>query len=186
MGEMSFAPDDQKDTTMEVDEDGGDPGDTMNLKIPVARVKRIVKQDRDIGPTSAASIQALGAAAKLFVAKFTELAEANARTDGRVRLKYADFASAVANNEELAFLSPIVPRKVPFAQVKAKRIAAGLEETGEPCSPGESEVEQDEPNAQLDEATEDEGDTAGQQIDEVQDLSVSPPPAQISPSSDSD
>ncbi|KAA8915899.1 hypothetical protein TRICI_001913 [Trichomonascus ciferrii] len=86
--------------------------ETKAPKVPIARVKRIIKQDDDIAGVSSSA---------LFAQYFTEQALLSAQGERRKKLQYADFANAVANNDQLEFLSDLVPKKVPFRKVLEHR-----------------------------------------------------------------
>lgn len=112
------------------------------VRIPVARIKRIIKQDPDIMAVNNTAVFNVAGAVQLFVGHVAEQALLNARANGRARLTYNDFARAIANNEELGFLRELVPETVPFQQVKEAREGAGLEEEeGELVDPQPEQME---------------------------------------------
>jgi DNA polymerase epsilon subunit 4 len=77
------------------------------IAVPLARVKRIMKQDDDIVTVSSGAVVAMAAATEMFVQYFTEqaLMASRANPNKRKNLQYNDFASAVAMCSELEFLS---------------------------------------------------------------------------------
>lgn len=92
-------------------------GTTRAPKVPIARVKRIIKQDDDVVGVSNSAVYSIAAATELFAQYFTEQALLSAQGDRRKKLQYGDFASAVSNTEQLEFLSDLVPKKVPYKKV---------------------------------------------------------------------
>lgn len=113
------------------------------VKLPLARIKRIVKQDPDISMISTAAVQTLSAAVQLFVCHFTEQALMESRMNGRNRLTYSDFADAVAHQDELDFLSSIVPRTMTYGQIKQKRDQVGFDAPdGERFDPQPEQIEE--------------------------------------------
>lgn len=104
---------------------------SKNVKLPVARIKRIVKQDGDVVAISTPAVYAVAAATELFVNYFTQQAymrassstsSASTSADGsaagkKKRVAYKDFANSVEQLESLQFLS----RK--FWQIKKISIA---------------------------------------------------------------
>lgn len=93
---------------------------------------------------STAAVQTLSAAVQVFVGHFTEQALFEARSNGRTRLTYADFAGAVAHQDELDFLSSIVPQTMSYAQIKQKRDQVGFDEPAD-AEPFEPQPEEQEP-----------------------------------------
>lgn len=111
------------------------------VSLPLNRVRRAIKQDTDIHGVQAATVSAVGTATKLFVAYFAEQAQAHATETGHKRLQYSDFAEVVAENDDLQFLSQVVPRQVPFGIVQKKRAEMGLPDDGKPLQPPPEEFE---------------------------------------------
>uniref|UniRef100_A0A060THF0 ARAD1D30426p n=1 Tax=Blastobotrys adeninivorans TaxID=409370 RepID=A0A060THF0_BLAAD len=87
------------------------------FKIPIARVKRIIKADEDITTVSTGAVYAIAAATELFTHYFAEQACLSAQADKRKKLNYSDFATAVQNTDQLEFLSDIVPKKIAYRKI---------------------------------------------------------------------
>lgn len=96
------------------------PGNSLTL--PLARVKRIIKQDEDIVACSTSAVYAIASATvgihaqgreektnmirqEMFVQYLTEQALLRARLEKRKRMHYNDFADAVASIDQLQFLN---------------------------------------------------------------------------------
>lgn len=126
-------------------------------RIPVARIKRIIKQDPDIMAVNNAAVFNVAGAVQLFIGHVAEQALLNARANGRARLGYDDFARTIANNDELGFLRELVPETVPFEQVKEAREDAGIEdEEGDLVDPQPEQMEADTVEETPEESPEDE------------------------------
>lgn len=94
------------------------------ISLPLARVKRIMKQDDEIVTISSGAVVAVAAATELFVQYFTEQALFMARGDKRKKLMYNDFANAVSRVEQLEFLTGLVPKTIPYKTVLERKQAA--------------------------------------------------------------
>lgn len=113
-------------------------------RIPLARIKRVMKEDPEVVAVSNAAVQHMASAAQLFVGYFTEQALMESRAEGRQRVAYRDFAQAATNNDQLAFLGRLVPKNVPFGDVSQQRIAADFHDPPEiPVARVEEQVEAD-------------------------------------------
>lgn len=77
--------------------------------LPVARVQRIIKADRDVDICSREATFLISMATELFIKKVTDEAYTNARLDKRKVVQYKDLSRAVQQNEYLEFLKPVVP-----------------------------------------------------------------------------
>jgi histone H3/H4 len=94
------------------------------ISLPLARVKRIMKQDDEIVTVSSGAVIAVAAATELFVQYLTEQALLVARGEKHKKLTYNDFANAVARVEQLEFLSGLVPKTIPYKKVLERKQAA--------------------------------------------------------------
>jgi len=74
---------------------------------------------------------------ELFVQYLAEQAHNVVKSERKPRrnIQYRDLANAVARNDNLEFLSDIVPQTVPYKSVKERKVAAG------PATNGEGSVE---------------------------------------------
>lgn len=75
------------------------------VKLPVARIKRIVKQDGDVAAISTPAVYSVAAATELFVKYFTQQAYMRASAEKRKRMTYKDFSNSVEQLDQLQFLS---------------------------------------------------------------------------------
>ncbi|ODQ67435.1 histone-fold-containing protein, partial [Nadsonia fulvescens var. elongata DSM 6958] len=93
------------------------------ISLPIARIKRIIKQDDDVVQCSSAATVAIAAATELFVQYFAEQAMIMARGEKRKKLNYSDFATAVVKIDQLEFLSDLVPRTTTLRKlVREKKV----------------------------------------------------------------
>lgn len=99
-------------------------------RIPLARVKRVMKEDPEVLAVSNDAVQHMAAAIQLFVSHFTEQALMASRAEGRNRLGYKDFAQVASEYDEMAFLGPFVPKTVPFNSVKDKKQVEEMKDNG--------------------------------------------------------
>lgn len=116
-------------------------------KIPLATVKRIMKEDPDVVSVSNSAVQYMASSVQLFINYYTEKVLMTARSEGRQRIGYADFASVAAEHRDLAFIGRLVPQQVPFKDVFAQRVAADLNDDEQKAIPfprKEEELEADE------------------------------------------
>lgn len=109
------------DNEMEQSESGNSKGNIASL--PLARVKRIMKQDDEIVSVSSGAVIAVAAATDIFIQYFTEQALLVARGEKHKKLSYNDFANAVARVEQLEFLSELVPKTIPYKKVIERKQA---------------------------------------------------------------
>ncbi|QGI77760.1 hypothetical protein CEK26_004534 [Fusarium fujikuroi] len=88
----------------------------------VSRVKKIIAQDPDIGLCSNNAAFVITLAAEMFVQHLAEESHTQAKLDRKPRrnIQYKDVASAVAHHDNLEFLEDVVPKTVPYKNIKAK------------------------------------------------------------------
>ncbi|CAG83633.1 histone-fold-containing protein [Yarrowia lipolytica] len=103
---------------------------TPNIKLPLARTKRIVNQDDDVSLVSVAAYAAINAATQDFVRYLSEQAGLMARMDQRKTLAYKDVAEAIAKNPKLEFLQDIIPRTIPARSLQSRGVQVPKEPTG--------------------------------------------------------
>jgi len=77
--------------------------------LPVTRVTRAAKQDKDIKIVSKEAVFLISIATEFFVKKLTNSAFERARRERRVFVKYNDVASAVKINTEYDWLEEVIP-----------------------------------------------------------------------------
>lgn len=103
---------------------------TPNIKLPLARTKRIVNQDDDVSLVSVAAYAAINAATQDFVRYLSEQAGLMARMDQRKTLAYKDVAEAIAKNPKLEFLQDIIPKTIPARSLQTRGVQVPKEPTG--------------------------------------------------------
>lgn len=103
---------------------------TPNIKLPLARTKRIVNQDDDVSLVSVAAYAAINAATQDFVRYLSEQAGLMARMDQRKTLAYKDVAEAIAKNPKLEFLQDIIPKTIPARSLQSRGVQVPKEPTG--------------------------------------------------------
>ncbi|KAG5358462.1 Nuclear transcription factor Y subunit C-2 [Yarrowia sp. B02] len=113
------------------DKDSTDKNEkTPNIKLPLARTKRIVNQDDDVSLVSVAAYAAINAATQDFVRYLSEQAGLMARMDQRKTVAYKDVAEAISKNPKLEFLGDIIPKTIPARTLIQRGISVPKEPTG--------------------------------------------------------
>lgn len=126
-------------------EAGGDPtlGCQLKTSFPVARIKRIMQADEDIGKVAQVTPTVVSRALELFMIKLISAAAHEARGPavvgasagkGPKRVLAQHLKRAVYADDKLDFLQEIVS-KVPDAPSKAKKEAAGSDSDEAPAKP---------------------------------------------------
>ncbi|KAJ1794455.1 hypothetical protein LPJ59_004527 [Coemansia sp. RSA 2399] len=85
------------------------PGTSM---LPAARVRRIVKEDKDIFACGSDSLFLISKATEYFVESLVREAYEFSRLDKRKTVQYKDTAKAVQSIEQYDFLGNIIPMTV--------------------------------------------------------------------------
>ncbi|CAK4030389.1 chromatin accessibility complex 1-like [Lecanosticta acicola] len=97
---------------------------TGTVALPLARVKKIVSADPDVGNCSNNAAFVITVATEMFLQHLVEQAYTQVRTENtqkpRRNIQYRDVANAVARVENLEFLSDVVPKTTTFKQHKQK------------------------------------------------------------------
>lgn len=93
----------QEQNDEEVEEAEKPPGNSLTL--PIARVKRIIKQDDDVAACATSAVYAIGSATELFIQYLTEQALLRTRIEKRKRVSYDDVSEAVSSVDQLQFLT---------------------------------------------------------------------------------
>ncbi|KAK9370274.1 histone-fold-containing protein [Lipomyces kononenkoae] len=96
---------------------------TGQVRLPLARVKRIIKLDEDVRACSNSAAFAVTVATEMFIQYMCEQGLQMSRSDRRKTLHYKDLANAVHKLDELEFLSDVVPRTIPLHKVLKDRRA---------------------------------------------------------------
>ncbi|KAL2267060.1 hypothetical protein VTJ83DRAFT_4337 [Remersonia thermophila] len=106
---------------------------TGQTQLPLTRVKKIIAMDPDITVCSNNAAFAITLATEMFVQYLAEEAQKMTKLDRKPRrnIQYKDMANAIAHRDNLEFLEDVVPRTVPYKEVKAKAAAARAKMSGE-------------------------------------------------------
>ncbi|KAI2619921.1 histone-fold-containing protein [Hypoxylon sp. NC1633] len=110
---------------------------TGQTQLPLSRVKKIIAQDQDINICSNNAAFVITLATEMFIQYFSAEGLAMARL-GRPRrnIQYRDLAAAVSHQDNLEFLEDVVPKTVPYKQIKASAAAMRAQLThGTPAAP---------------------------------------------------
>lgn len=96
---------------------------TGTTQLPLSRVKKIIAIDPELAACSNSGAFLIAQATELFIAHLASSAHTVVRSERKPRkvIQYKDLAAAVARNENLEFLSDVVPQTVPFKEAKAMK-----------------------------------------------------------------
>ncbi|KAF2861723.1 histone-fold-containing protein [Piedraia hortae CBS 480.64] len=96
---------------------------TGTATLPLARVKKIIQADGDIGPCSNNAAFAITIATEMFLKYVVEQAHNVVKAERKPRrnIQYRDVANAVARVENLEFLVDVVPKPVGVQQLKRRQ-----------------------------------------------------------------
>ncbi|KAJ3119174.1 hypothetical protein HK098_005707 [Nowakowskiella sp. JEL0407] len=81
---------------------------------PIARIKRIMREDRDIHSVSSDATFLVGAAAEKFIVMLATKAFKHTTREKRKQLMYKDLARTVSEDDQLFFLEDVVPAQIPY------------------------------------------------------------------------
>ncbi|KAL9127203.1 MAG: hypothetical protein Q9217_003876 [Psora testacea] len=95
-------------------------GIDVKTKFPVARIKRIMQADEDVGKVSQVTPTAVSKALELFIISMVLKSSAVARSKSSKRVTAAHLKQAVQNDEQMDFLADIVA-KVPDAPTASSK-----------------------------------------------------------------
>ncbi|KAI8053407.1 histone-fold-containing protein [Syncephalis plumigaleata] len=104
-----------------LDASNGSHNATGTSQFPAARVKRIIKEDRDIVTCSADAVFLISIATELFLQRMAKSSINYAHNEKRKTIAYKDVANVVADTDHLDFLSDIVPQTLPIVKAAKKR-----------------------------------------------------------------
>jgi len=96
-------------------------------QLPLSRVKKIIALDNDIAMCSNNAAFVITVATELFIQYMAVQGHNVVKSERKPRrnIQYRDLANAVAHQDNLEFLVDIVPRTVPYKQVKEKKAPSG-------------------------------------------------------------
>ncbi|KAF9121798.1 hypothetical protein BGW39_010241 [Mortierella sp. 14UC] len=93
-------------------------------QLPVARVKRIIKEDKDVQMVSNDAVFLISLATELFLESFTTKAFNLAKIEKRKTVSYKDLATAVTQHDSLEFLQDVIPKTMTLTTAIEKQRAA--------------------------------------------------------------
>ncbi|KAG0274576.1 hypothetical protein BGZ95_009647 [Linnemannia exigua] len=109
-------------------------------QLPVARVKRIIKEDKDVQMVSNDAVFLISLATELFLESFTTKAFNLAKIEKRKTVSYKDLATAVTQHDSLEFLQDVIPKTMTLtAAIEKQRAAKEKEEMGDDNDGAEEE-----------------------------------------------
>ncbi|EJT45609.1 hypothetical protein A1Q2_01001 [Trichosporon asahii var. asahii CBS 8904] len=114
------------------------PGTTI---FPMARLKKIVKADKDLDMMTTEAVFLVGVATEYFIKHFMEEGYTKARLEKRRIVNYRDMANVVARSDEFGFLSDVIPQPMSMSEaleLKKKKMSEA------PGSGAESSEEEEE------------------------------------------
>lgn len=99
-------------------EGSGGKQDGTGLLLPLARIKKMMKEGDDVKIVSADASWAVARATELFLQELALKAHASMADSSRKTLEYKDVAAVVKNWSALDFLSEVLPPKVRVGDVR--------------------------------------------------------------------
>ncbi|ORZ03430.1 histone-fold-containing protein [Syncephalastrum racemosum] len=106
------------------------PGTTI---LPIARVKRVIKDDKDVNLINNEATFCVTAATELFMEYLVSEGLNRARKDKRKTIFYKDLASAVSSIEQFEFLEDVIPHTMTLKSALERRKEALNEEDTPPA-----------------------------------------------------
>ncbi|KAK0277854.1 hypothetical protein LTR35_009690 [Friedmanniomyces endolithicus] len=100
---------------------------TGTVSLPLARVKKIINADDDVGNCSNNAAFVITAATEMFLQYLVEQSYNIVKSERKPRrnVQYRDVANAVARVENLEFLADVVPKTTTYKAVKQKSAKDG-------------------------------------------------------------
>lgn len=94
------------------------PGTTF---LPIARVKRIIKEDKDVSLINAEATFCVAYATELFMEYLANEGFAKAKKEKRKTVYYKDLASVVNEVDQFEFLEDVIPQTMPLRAALERR-----------------------------------------------------------------
>ncbi|KXJ85821.1 histone-fold-containing protein [Microdochium bolleyi] len=115
---------------------------TGQAQLPLSRVKKIIAQDPDTHMCSNNAAFVITLATEMFVQYLAEEGLNMAKLDRKPRrnIQYKDVANAISHKDNLEFLTDMVPKTVPYKQIKSQAAATRAQLNGEGSGSGGSGV----------------------------------------------
>jgi len=112
-------------------------GPEIRTKFPVARIKRIMQADEDVGKVAQVTPLAVSRALELFMTALITKSAEEARTRGSKRVSTAHLKQVIKSNEQFDFLGDLV-EKIPDAPPPSAKKGFGgdSEDEGKRKKPG--------------------------------------------------
>ncbi|TID00318.1 putative transcription factor C16C4.22 [Colletotrichum higginsianum] len=94
--------------------------------LPLARVKKIIGTDPDIGICSNNAAFVITLATEMFIQHLASEGHNMAKAERKPRrnVQYKDLATAVNHHDNLEFLEDVIPKTVPYKQIKDQAAAS--------------------------------------------------------------
>ncbi|KAL0137763.1 hypothetical protein V8B55DRAFT_1531739 [Mucor lusitanicus] len=108
------------------------PGTTM---LPLARIKRVIKEDKDVSLINAEATFCIAYATELFMEYLVTEAFSKAKKEKRKTVYYKDLASTVKESDQLEFLEDVIPPTMTLKDAMAKRKENVADDTTTPSTP---------------------------------------------------
>ncbi|KAI1734031.1 hypothetical protein F4680DRAFT_439816 [Xylaria scruposa] len=113
---------------------------TGQAQLPLSRVKKVIAQDQDISICSNNAAFVITLATEMFIQYLAGegLNMAKLERKPRRNIQYKDLANAVSHHDNLQFLEDIIPKTVPYKQIKAHAAATRANLSGGAAKAGGS------------------------------------------------
>jgi len=106
---------------------------TGTVSLPLARVKKIISADDEVGACSNNASFVIALATEMFIQYLAEQTHTVVKTERKPRrnIQYRDVANAVARIDNLDFLGDVVPKTMPYKKFKEQKAAKADAEAAE-------------------------------------------------------
>ncbi|KAI9270411.1 histone-fold-containing protein [Phascolomyces articulosus] len=102
--------------------------------LPIARVKRVIKEDKEVSLINAEATFCVAYATELFMEYLVKEGFTRARKEKRKTVYYKDLASAVSEVEQFEFLEDVIPHTMTLkAALERRKDTLDEGESGEPA-----------------------------------------------------
>ncbi|KAJ1917215.1 hypothetical protein IWQ60_007849 [Tieghemiomyces parasiticus] len=119
----SAAEGDEEDPAAEEPGARGLTAQSGGCELPLARVRKVIKEDRDIHMCQADAVYAIALAAQKFIEDLAESAAQASQEQKRKTVAYKDLVNVVSDNMRLDFVADIIPAAVPMQKALERRKA---------------------------------------------------------------
>ncbi|KAH8678808.1 hypothetical protein BGZ60DRAFT_428630 [Tricladium varicosporioides] len=99
---------------------------TGTAQLPLSRVKKIINLDPDVDTVTSSATFVIALATEMFIQHMAEQGHNVVKSERKPRrnIQYRDLSNAIARLDNLEFLTDVVPRTIPFKEVKTKKAPA--------------------------------------------------------------